>query len=66
MLKYLRNNIGTPAINGFVPRGMSFDDNLKGFDYDKEKAQKLIEEVKLIKWFLNPIILSTNSSYLVL
>ena len=66
MLKYLRNNIGTPAINGFVPRGMpSFDDNLKGFDYDKEKAQKLIEEVKLINnGFLNPIILSTNSSYL--
>ena len=66
MLKYLRNNIGTPAVNGFVPRGMpSFDDNLIGFYYDKEKAQKLIEEVKLINnGFLNPIILSTNSSYL--
>ena len=22
MLKYLRNNIGTPAVNGFVPLGM--------------------------------------------
>ena len=29
MLKFLRNNIGTPAINGFVPRGMpSFNDKL--------------------------------------
>ena len=66
MLKYLRNNIGTPAVNGFVPRGMpSFDDNLIGFDYDKEKAQKLIEEVKLLNdGNLDPIILSTNSSYL--
>ena len=66
MLKFLRNNIGTPAINGFVPRGMpSFNKNLIGYDYDKEKSLKLINEVKqLNNGSLEPIVLSTNSSYL--
>ena len=31
MLKYLRNDIGTPAISGFVPKGMpSFNSNVIG------------------------------------
>ena len=66
MLKFLRNNIGTPAINGFIPRGMpSFNKNLIGYDYDKEKSLKLINEVKqLNNGSLGPIVLSTNSSYL--
>ena len=66
MLKFLRNNIGTPAINGFVPRGMpSFNDKLIGYDYDKQKSLELINEVKLENnGKLSPIILSTNSSYL--
>ena len=30
MLKYLRNNIGSPAVNGFVPLGMpSFNSSIK-------------------------------------
>ncbi|MBT6650935.1 MAG: ABC transporter substrate-binding protein, partial [Flavobacteriales bacterium] len=35
MLKYLRNNIGTPAINGFVPMGLpSFNTNVIGYNYN--------------------------------
>lgn len=45
MLKYLRNNIGTAATSGFVPRGLpSFDHHFKGFSYQPEKAKKLLQE----------------------
>ena len=63
MLKYLRNNIGTPALQGFVPKGLpSFSENLKGYNYNPEKAKQLIAESN---FDLNTeIILSTTSSYL--
>ena len=47
MLRYLRNNIGTPAENGFVPKGMpSFNSKLIGYNYNPEKSLELIKEVK--------------------
>ena len=66
MLKYLRNNIGTPAINGFIPKGMpSFNDSLAGFYYNPKLAQKLISKaIELNNGPLDPIVLSTTSSYL--
>jgi oligopeptide transport system substrate-binding protein len=44
MIKYLRNNIGTPAINGFVPAGLPNYDNSKvnGYGYNPEKAKQLM------------------------
>ncbi|MEC9209981.1 MAG: ABC transporter substrate-binding protein [Bacteroidota bacterium] len=63
MLKYLRNNIGTPAINGFVPVGLpSFNSDLIGYNYNPEKAKELIA----ISGFdtKQEIILSTTTSYL--
>ena len=63
MLKYIRNNIGTPALQGFVPKGLpSFSESLKGYNYNPEKAKQLILESN---FDLNTeIILSTTSSYL--
>jgi len=63
MLKYLRNNIGSPAINGFVPIGLpSFNNNLVGYDYNPEKAKDLIDKNNFDS--SQEIILSTTSSYL--
>jgi len=63
MLKYLRNNIGTPAVNGFVPKGLpSFDSTLIGFNYNPQKAKELLENSTFDK--NHEIILSTTSSYL--
>ena len=63
MLKYLRNNIGTPAINGFVPMGLpSFNSELKGYNYNPEKAKALIASSNFDTQ--QEIILSTTSSYL--
>jgi peptide/nickel transport system substrate-binding protein len=44
MMTYLRNNIGTPANAGFIPKGLpSFNDSLvKGYSYNPEKAKALL------------------------
>jgi ABC-type transport system substrate-binding protein len=46
MILYLRNSIGTAAESGFVPAGLpSFDDKkVIGFNYNPEKAKKLLTE----------------------
>ncbi|MBC8266524.1 MAG: ABC transporter substrate-binding protein [Flavobacteriales bacterium] len=63
MLKYLRNNIGTPALQGFVPKGLpSFSEKLKGYNFNPEEAKQLIAESNFDK--KKEIILSTTSSYL--
>jgi peptide/nickel transport system substrate-binding protein len=63
MLKYLRNNIGTPAINGFIPMGLpSFSENVIGYQYNPEKSEQLIANSGFNT--NTEIILSTTSSYL--
>ena len=63
MLKYLRNNIGTPAINGFIPLGLpSYSDTITGYSYDPKRAKELIEKSSFNTE--TEITLSTTSSYL--
>lgn len=63
MLKYLRNNIGTPALQGFIPKGLpSFSEKLIGYNYNPEKAKRLVAESNFDT--KKEIILSTTSSYL--
>ena len=44
MMVYLRNNIGSPATAGFVPKGLpSFNaDLVKGYSYNPEKSKALL------------------------
>jgi oligopeptide transport system substrate-binding protein len=46
LIKYLRNNIGTPANSGFIPLGMpGFDSTkVKGYVYNLQKAKQLLAE----------------------
>jgi len=67
MLKYLRNNIGTPANQGFIPMGLpSFSEKLNGYNYKPEKARQLVLAAEIENGFDadKEIILSTTSSYL--
>jgi len=63
MLKYLRNNIGTPATHGFIPLGLpSFSSDVVGYHYNPEKAKELVKESNFD--VNQEIILFTTSSYL--
>lgn len=47
MVKYLRNSVGTPGHQGFIPKGMpGFDENkVKGYQYNPEKAKQLLAQM---------------------
>ncbi|MFY0631236.1 MAG: ABC transporter substrate-binding protein [Flavobacteriaceae bacterium] len=65
MIKYLRNGIGTPAVNGFIPKGLPAFNNMQGYTYQPKKAKKLIHEYIKETGNKNPsITISTNSQYL--
>jgi ABC-type transport system substrate-binding protein len=64
MITYLRNNMGTPAVNGIIPTGLPSFNDAKGYTYDSEKAKDLVHEYKKATGDKNPVIqLSTNASY---
>lgn len=46
MMKYLRNNIGTPGIYGFIPKGLPGFDTTGGprYRYNPQKARQLLAE----------------------
>ena len=65
MITFLRNGIGTPAINGFVPKGLPSFNGIKGYDYNPEKAKLLIDKYKKESGNNNPeITLTTDANYL--
>ncbi len=67
MIRYLRNNIGTPAVYGFVPQGLpSFDSTVvKGYHFDQDIARKLLIDAGYPNGEgLPDITLSTTSDYL--
>ncbi len=65
MIKYLRNNIGIPATNGFIPKGLPGFDTLNGYTYKPEEALKLVERYKQETGDTTPeISIATNSQYL--
>ena len=66
MIGFLRNNIGVPGINGIIPKGMpSFDSAQIYYDYNPERARKLLKEADYPGGRgLSPITLSATSDYL--
>lgn len=65
MIRFLRNGIGSPAVHGFVPRGLPSFNGQRGYDYQPDKARELVaayksetgeQEVK--------VTVTTNSNYL--
>ncbi len=65
MIRYLRNNIGTPAHAGFVPVGMpGFSQNTGGYTYDPDKAASLLVDAGYPGGQGLPVIsLHTNQAY---
>jgi len=64
MMQYLRNNIGTPAHSGFVPKGLSGYKTNIGYSYNPELAKELLTEAGFPNAVGIPVIhLNTTSSY---
>ena len=66
MMKYLRNNIGTPANHGFIPKGLpAFSkDSVQGYTYNPDKARSLLEKAGYPQGEgLEPIKLTTTDDY---
>ncbi|MEQ8522171.1 MAG: ABC transporter substrate-binding protein, partial [Vicingaceae bacterium] len=69
MVKYLRNNIGKPAEEGFIPSGLPpFKDNwISGFTYNPDSARALLRLAGYPSGQgMKPIKLTTTSNYLTL
>ena len=65
MMKYIRNGIGTPAENGFIPKGLKAYDNQNRFTfYNKDSVQYYLNKAEYIKHGSPEIELHTNNSYL--
>ena len=65
MMKFLRNNIGKPAIHGFIPKGLPSFSGMKGYTYQPEKAKQLVNDFKKSTGRKEVIItITTNSNYL--
>lgn len=65
MMTYLRNKIGTPGKNGFIPKGLpGFDSGMVMYGYNPAKAKQLIREVVDKEGITPEITLTTTSEYL--
>ncbi len=65
MITYLKNGIGTPAINGFIPKGLPGFNDIPGYEYNPEKARKLVKKYIEQTGHQNPTItITTDSNYL--
>ncbi len=45
MMRYIRNNIGSPGVHGFLPTGLPGEEfRVDGYEYDPQKAEELLTE----------------------
>ncbi|GAA4272137.1 ABC transporter substrate-binding protein [Aquimarina gracilis] len=64
MITYLKNGIGTPAVHGFIPKGIPGFANIQGYEYSPEKARMYIKKYIKQTGNKNPTIrIATDSNY---
>src|SRR5699024_10486060 len=65
MIKHLRNGMGVPAINGFIPEGLAGANNTNKYVYNRKRARELVQEFIDETGILTPQLrLSTTAEYL--
>lgn len=64
MIKYLRNGIGIPANQGFIPKGLPGYGDFVGYSYNPKKAKNLVKEYITKTGNKTPeVTISTNPLY---
>jgi peptide/nickel transport system substrate-binding protein len=63
MISYLRNNIGYPAKQGFIPKGLK-GNSTDPYPYDPEKARALVSEYKEKEGKKPSFTIATDANYL--
>jgi peptide/nickel transport system substrate-binding protein len=64
MIRFLRNNIGIPAVHGFIPKGLPSFNAMEGYSYQPEKARLLVNQYKKLTGNDQPTVtITTNSQY---
>lgn len=65
MMKHIRNGIGIPAENGFIPKGLlAFEQNHKYHYYNADSVQYYLKKANYVENGSPEITLHTNNSYL--
>ena len=63
MIAYLRNNIGYPANQGFIPKGLKGTSS-KPYPYDVERARVLVKKYRVESGVKPTLTIATDSNYL--
>jgi ABC-type transport system substrate-binding protein len=64
MILYLRNGIGTPALHGFIPKGLPSFCNEPGYAYNPEKSRQLVQSYVEETGDENPVVtINTDHQY---
>ena len=64
MIRFLKNNIGSPATKGFIPDGLNTNLAVQGYSYDMKKAKELVEQFRVDTGIQNPTLsLATDDNY---
>ena len=65
MITYLRNGIGKPAVNGFIPKGLPGFNEIEGYNYNPTLAKELVAQYIAQTGDQTPqLTIGTNSQYL--
>lgn len=63
MMRFLRNNIGLPAVKGFVPPSLMPDTALPALEFNPRRALELVDSLRAAG-ALKPLVIETNPAYL--
>ena len=63
MIAYLRNNIGYPANQGFIPKGLKGTSS-KPYPYDVERARVLVKKYRVESGVKPTLTIATDANYL--
>ena len=64
MIRFLKNNIGSPATKGFIPDGLNTNLAVRGYSYNIKKAKELVEQFRIDSGIQNPTLsLASDENY---